>query len=112
MIFLILGIICVISGFAIKIYGKRMLKENESLKYGIIKNMEKNDDGYLLEISYSPYRNEQTEDVTIFTKRKPNKSELILEEAGDELRIYNGKKVIILASFVLWIIGALLCMLA
>lgn len=106
------GMICVILGFGIKITGMKRIKEDNCLRFGIVKNIEKEKEGYLIRILYSPFRDENTKEVTIKTNRRPNSTELILKEENDSIIIYKGKKHILYSAFGLWILGVLLCVFA
>lgn len=111
MILSILGILCVAGGFAVKFFGKRLTSNKADLRYGIIKGIEKQASGYCLDVEYSKSWEDSPERIQIYTKRKPKKTEIILEEGFDGLSIYNGKRILLLTSLALWIIGAILCML-
>lgn len=109
---LLLGIICVVTGFCINIFGMRQIKNNDSLRFGIINEIRKENGGYLLKVSYSPLKNDKTVEASIWTKKKPNSTQLVVTEKNDEVIIYNGKKKALYSSFGFWVIGALLCLLA
>ncbi len=109
---LILGLLLVAAGFLITGYDKRTKKENKNLRIGIIKNIEKEDELYKMDVEYSPDGNEKTTEVPIYVKKKPNKTEIILVDNNGDISIFKENISLALTACGCWIVGAILCMFA
>ena len=109
---LILGLFFVAMGFVIIELGKRVKKNNKNLRVGLINNIERDDEFYKMDVEYSPFGDENTVEVPIYVKRKPNKTEIILVYNNGTISIYKENIGLVLAACGCWIAGTILCILA
>lgn len=108
----LVGIVLVVLGFVVKIIGSKRSKKDPSLRYGVIKSVKNAEDGYIVNVEYSPNRNEEIISTELKMKRRPGKSHLILKEEDGTVIVYNYAMKCLLISTILWVIGGLMCALA
>lgn len=109
----IIGLLLVIAGFVVLSIKRRKRKDKSAVTVGIVEQVEKKEDLYLLHVRYKPaYAEEILKGEVCSKKNYIEGAEVVLNLAEDDLTVYTDDRRLLFLAFFLLVMGGLLCVIA